>query len=233
MFASLVLIVFFFLLWRHYGWKGLWGKFYEKALEGVLVATIAFAIVLLWKVFSEPWYEVSLATIQADNALSEARIANLRKLGDRAIIEGQRLEIGTLKSKLAIPAVSIPPLRCRVQALSAEMGGFRSEWEPTLCHVSGCTGRYEVQIQENVQHEQRVLEGKYFRRAYMLRLKNLFQDLKAAGLSDKTGELAALAMDINDFTQKDDTENAWGIGQDLEALANILPPAECGGSTQP
>ena len=97
MFAVLVVLVFFVYLFWHHGWKGIWSKFWEKALEAAVVALMAFAVVLLWKLFAEPWAQVSWATGQMELARNELRSSELRKSGDSATIVQQIQEIDALK----------------------------------------------------------------------------------------------------------------------------------------
>jgi cell division protein FtsB len=77
-FSCLVLVVFaLFLLLRH-GWRGMREKIWEKALEGVAVAVAAFVLLFLWKLFSEPWLEVSSLRTQ----LSESDGRNRKATAD-------------------------------------------------------------------------------------------------------------------------------------------------------
>lgn len=100
MFAILVLIAFFIYLLRRHGWKGLWGKFWEKVAEGVAIALIAFTVVFAWKLFAEPWSEVSWANHQTGLALAAKRSALLRNNGDEATIDQQMQEIASLRAAL-------------------------------------------------------------------------------------------------------------------------------------
>lgn len=61
-----VLVVLVFAVWLHarHGWRGMTEKIWEKILEGLAVTVLAFVLVLLWKLSSEPWSEVSSAMQQ-------------------------------------------------------------------------------------------------------------------------------------------------------------------------
>jgi hypothetical protein len=98
-FATLVLIIFFFYLLRRHGWHGLWSKFWEKALEGIVIAILAFTALFLWKLFAEPWAQVSWARSQMEFAREAQRSSDSRKSGDASTIEQQTQEIAELKKR--------------------------------------------------------------------------------------------------------------------------------------
>jgi hypothetical protein len=100
-FAILVLLVFFVYLLGKHKWKGIWTKFWEKALEGVAIALIAFACVFLWKLFAEPWAEVDWASSLMQSAQAGERSATLRKNGDAAVLAQQKQQLENLKEPKA------------------------------------------------------------------------------------------------------------------------------------
>jgi hypothetical protein len=74
-FSCLLLVVFVGILLVRYGWHGMRERVWEKVLEGMAVAVIAFTFVFLWKLFAEPWVEASSAQSQLTASEEQKREA--------------------------------------------------------------------------------------------------------------------------------------------------------------
>jgi hypothetical protein len=57
--ATFLAMVFIAYLLIRYGWAGMQTKVWEKVLEGVAVAMAAFLLILILKLFTEPYSELS------------------------------------------------------------------------------------------------------------------------------------------------------------------------------
>jgi hypothetical protein len=78
-FSCLVVVVFALVLLIKCGWRGMQEKIWEKAIEGLVVISLAFSLVFLWKLFAEPSDELSFAQRQLRNSEELARAPYIMK----------------------------------------------------------------------------------------------------------------------------------------------------------